>query len=443
MASGDLWVVDARFADRAALVPYQAQQQADGTFNARFTAQPGGTGQYLVVPVGSEMQPVSVAKRSLKPVSSTISYMVTGPAQFSAPVQSLIAARNKEGLKSSFVDQEQLFDYYNYGRYGPDGIRNAVRALHPKYLLLMGATTYDYHNYSGANVDPMCPTYLVSTTFWAQSLSDASFGDLGRGYSEVSVGRIPVYTPDEAGTVVKRILSYAGVPVSGWRGMATSDAVDPTVADFPTLSDTIIAANPSIAWTRNYLGVTAATSPEITATMCEGASGAADVQVYDGHGSASRIGLHVPRILDTDLVQAWTGNTVFIAATCTFNWFAVDQTDFRTIALQALLQPQGGISASIGSTTYMNAAAGTDFARQLLVNAQNLGHGARWGDALRQTQVWAYQQSQGGSSSGGWYLDLSRTETILGDPAMPIYGKGAPAATTPPPTQTPPAVGTF
>src|SRR6185295_15026388 len=100
--------VDARFSDRAVLVPYEAQRHSDGTYSARFTAQPGGTGRYLVVPVGSEINPLAVSKRTLKPVQSGLSYIVTGPAQFGPPVQPLMAARNKQGLKSTFVDQEQL-----------------------------------------------------------------------------------------------------------------------------------------------------------------------------------------------------------------------------------------------------------------------------------------------------------------------------------------------
>src|SRR5206468_1517699 len=157
----------------------------------------------------------------------------------------------------------------------------------------------------------------------------------------------------EAASAVKRILSYSGAPVSGWRASLTADRADPSVADFAAQSDSIADANPSITWTRNYLGITAQTSPEITENLRQAASGGADILVYEGHGSASRLGKDAPRILDTDKVQTWTGNSVFVAATCTFNWFAIDQTDFRTIALQALTQPQGGISASIGCTTYM------------------------------------------------------------------------------------------
>ncbi len=206
------WVVDARYPDRAALVPYEAQAQADGTYTLRFTANPGGTGQYLVVPVGQENEPLSIEKRQVKPLKSAGVYMATGPSQFSPGVQPLLAQRSKEGVRGYFVDQEQLFDYYNYGRYGPAGIQNAVRSVRPQYLLLLGRTTYDYKNYSGLNIDPLCPAFLVSTTFWAQSTSDAMFGDLGRGYPEVAVGRLPANNPGELSVAVNHILSFKGAP---------------------------------------------------------------------------------------------------------------------------------------------------------------------------------------------------------------------------------------
>ncbi len=132
------WVVDARFDERAALVPTESMTRADGTTAVRFVAQSGGSGRYLVVPVGQENRPVSVSKRQVKAIGST-AYLAVGPSQFGQGVQPLLAHHAKEGLRGAFVDQEQLFDYYNYGRYGPAGIQNAVRAIRPQYLLLLGA----------------------------------------------------------------------------------------------------------------------------------------------------------------------------------------------------------------------------------------------------------------------------------------------------------------
>ncbi|HLX63152.1 MAG TPA: C25 family cysteine peptidase, partial [Planctomycetota bacterium] len=382
----------------------------------------GGAGHYLVVPAGQENLPISVSKRQVKPVKA-MTYMPVGPAQFSAAVQPLLMQRAKEGLRGTFVDQEQIFDYYNYGRYGPTGIQNAVRAVRPQYVLLLGRTTYDYRNYSGLGVDPLCPTFLVSTTFWAQATSDSMFGDLGRGYPEVAVGRLPVNDAGELSNAVKHVLSNTGLS-TGYRVHAAADRADPDAGDFPAEADAIAQAHPDLAWQPNYLGVTYQTSPEVTAALTNAANGGADLLMYIGHGNAVRLGKDDPRILETDstadTVKNLTGNAVFLQSTCTANWMAKNEAGYQSIAIQALTQPQGGISASIASSTYMNSQNATEFMSQLLTNA---GTTQRWGNALLKTQQWAY------AKGSGFYTDLSNTEQIFGDPAMPILSKAAAAVT--------------
>jgi hypothetical protein len=416
LSGGALWVVDARLADRAALVPYEAQAQGDGTFKARFYGQPGGTGQYVVVVAGSELAPLSVTKRTVKPVRA-VQYLAVGPAQFGTNVQPLVAAHAAEGLTGAFVDQEAVFDYYGFGRFGPDGIRKAVRQTRPQFLLLVGRTTYDYLNYQGASVDPLCPTFLISTSFWAEATSDAQFGDLGRGYPEVAVGRLPVNDAAELTVAVGRILAHQGLAESGWRAQAVADAPDVDAGDFPAEADSIVASSPQIAWTKNYL-TDGKTPVEVNADMDAAANGGADVILYVGHGNAARLGKDNPRILDVDSVQEWTGNVVLLQATCTANWVANDVDSYHSIAIQGLTQPQGGIAASIGTTTYMESAPGTAFMRQLIAQAQ--ASNMRWGTAVLRAQQWAWSQS---GAQASWFVDLSKTESILGDPAMPVYGK--------------------
>ena len=412
LPSADVWVVDARFPERAVLVPYEAQAQADGTSRIRFNAGGGGSGQFLVVPSGQENRPVFVAKCSVQPIKN-VSYLAVGPSQFAAGVQPLLMKRAKEGLRGAFVDQEQIFNYYNYGRYGPAGIQNAVRSSLPKYLLLVGRTTYDYRNYSGANVDPLCPAFLVSTTFWAQTTSDSMFGDLGRGYPEIAVGRLPVNNTTELAGAVQHILAYKGAPVSGIRVHAVADQADPAAGYFPAQAGSIAQALPDLSWQQNYLGATYQTPPEVTSAMTAAANGGADWLIYVGHGNAIALGNESPRILDTGSVQSWTGNAVFLQSTCTANWMAKNVYDYKSIAIQALTQPQGGISASIGTSTYMNSDCAVTFMTQLLKTADAAG--VRWGDALMKTQQWA------AAHGGGFYSDLNKTEQLFGDPAMPVF----------------------
>ncbi|HLX62940.1 MAG TPA: kelch repeat-containing protein [Planctomycetota bacterium] len=414
-ASANAWIVDTRYPDRAALVPYESQAQADGTFKLRFTAASGGTGHYLVVPVGQENQPLAVSKRQIKPVPSNNQYLAVGPTQFSAGIQPLLARRSKEGIRTSFVDQEQVFDYYGFGRYGPAAIQAAVRATRPKYLLLLGRTTYDYRNYSGANVDPLCPAFLVSTSNWAQTTSDSMFGDLGRGYPEVAVGRLPVNDTGDLNGAVNHILSYKGIASSNIKVHAVADRTDPSAGDFGALLDSVSSAHPELAWQRNYLGTTSNDPADITAALNTAANGAADVLLYSGHGNALRLGKDDPRILDTEKVQLWTGHTIFLQATCTANWMAKDESDYKSIAIQALTQPQGGISASIASSTYVTADAHVEFMNQLLKNAN--ASGTRWGDALLKTQQWSFQKG----TTPGIYGDLGKSEQLFGEPALPVF----------------------
>ena len=420
-----VWVVDARYTDRAALVSNETQLQADGTYRARFVANNGGTGKYVVTPVGQENKPISINLRQVRPVRLNGVYLATGPAQFGAGVMNLLKARTKEGVRGQYVDQEQLFDYYNFGRFGPDGIRKAVRSVKPQYLLLLGRTTYDYRNYSGLNVDPLCPTFLVPTSFWAQATSDSAFGDLGRGtsvvggYPEIAVGRLPVNNAAELNVAVSRILGYAGLPVSGTRVHAVSDQDDPAAGNFGAQLDGVADANTDVSWQRNYLGATYQTTQEVTLAMQVAANGGADLLLYAGHGSASHLGAAQRNILGLEDVQMWTGNTVFLQSTCTANWMAKNEDGYKSIAIQALTQPQGGISANIASSTYMNSDAAVAFMKQLMQNTKKSAK-VRWGTALLQAQQWAYRQG-----TGGFYRDLSTTEQIFGDPAMPVYAPGA------------------
>jgi hypothetical protein len=317
---------------------------------------------------------------------------------------------------AAFVDQEQVFDYYGFGRYGPAAIRQAVRQTRPQYLLLVGRTTYDYRNYQGANVAPLCPTFLVSTNYWAQATSDALFGDLGHGYPEVAIGRLPVSSVAELGVAVARILAHAPLPESGWRAQAVADVADPAAGDFAAEADGLIAATPEITWTRDYLAITHADVADVTADMTAAANGGADVILYIGHGSAVKLGKGAPAILDVNSVQTWTGNVILLQATCTSAWIAQNVDDYHSLAIQGLTQPGGGLAASLGTSTFMASAPAVAFMTQLLQSVQTSG---TWGQALMQTQQWAAQQGD------GWSGDLSKTEMLLGDPAMPVLGPQA------------------
>jgi hypothetical protein len=96
---------------------------------------------------------------------------------------------------------------------------------------------------------------------------------------------------------------------------------------------------------------------------------------------------------------------------------AKDASGYRSIAVQALSQPQGGIAASIATSTYMNSQTAVEFMEEVVKNAS--GTSRRWGDALLKAQQWAHMQNSSMTSSV-FYRDLMNTEQIFGDPAMRV-----------------------
>ena len=411
-----LWVVDARDADHAVSLGYETQLQADGTYTARFVAANAG-GPYVVVPQGSEISALATTRCVIAPPTAA-GYLAVGPQQFGGEIQPLLNARNAEGLNAVFVDQETLFDYYGYGRYGPEPIRAAVRELQPRFLLLVGRTTYDYLNKEGQNVDPLCPAFFISTSYLSQTLSDPLFGDLGNGYPEVAVGRLPVNTPEDLHVAVARTLAYTGLLDSGQRALLAADRADPDAGVFSAQGDSLIVSVPETNWSRAYLGVNALDPTQVTESMRVAASGGADLILYTGHGSSRVLGAQTPRILDSSLIQSWTGNVVLLQSTCNGNWIGRNELNFRSIAMQGLVQPQGGIAASISTTTFMASEPAMAFFTNLL---RQPATDLRWGEMLLKSQKWAWQMSGEAPEMASWYADLAHTECILGDPALPVY----------------------
>ena len=154
---------------------------------------------------------------------------------------------------------------------------------------------------------------------------------------------------------------------------------------------------------------------DATTAITAAANGGADLLVYVGHGNAIGLGNASPKILDTTSILNWTGNIPFLQSTCTAHWMAKDVPNYHSIAIQGLTQPQGGLSVSIGTSTYMNSDVAVAFMNNLLTNA-NVSN-MRWGTALLKSQQWALKQG-----ATGFQADLGRTEQLFGDPAMKVFG---------------------
>ncbi len=136
-------------------------------------------------------------------------------------------ARRSAQMSVKTVDIQDVYDNYSYGIFDPTAIRSFLEAAAanwspaPKYVLLIGDSSYDYKNYmQDPTFKNWVPTMMFEdtsdSTYMGRYPSDAWFADVdGDGYPDMAVGRLPVRSYDELAGVLTKIMDYEDQTLSG------------------------------------------------------------------------------------------------------------------------------------------------------------------------------------------------------------------------------------
>jgi hypothetical protein len=161
--------------------------------------------------------------------------IVTHP-DFAAAVEPLRALRESQGLTALVATTTDIYDEMSFGAKDPHALRALFEASRkwaktPRYIVLVGDATFDSRNYIGGGAADFVPTKLVPTSL-IRTASDSWFTDFDfDGISEISIGRLPARSSDEAATMVQKIVAYeTAAPNADWthRAVFVSDA-DPSL----------------------------------------------------------------------------------------------------------------------------------------------------------------------------------------------------------------------
>ena len=173
-------------------------------------------------------------------------YLVVAHPDFLDGVQPLVDLHESEGMSVKVVDVTDVYNAYSGGTVDPEAIRayirDAVRTMGVRFVLLVGGDTYDYFNYLGSGSISFIPTLYARTgDLVSFAPVDSLFGDIdGDGVQDVAVGRLPVRTDEELANVVTKTLEYAGKRYSKTAVFA-ADANDPNApVAFTTSSEAFI-----------------------------------------------------------------------------------------------------------------------------------------------------------------------------------------------------------
>lgn len=285
-------------------------------------------------------QPSNLKKRSQKP-----DFIIISHSDFADSLAPLVSLRQSQGLSVEVVDVEDIYDEFSYGQKTPLALRsflaytktNSTKA--PRFVMLVGDASYDPRNYLGKGSFDFVPTKLVDTSF-LETASDDWFADFNDdGLAEMSVGRLPVRTAQEAALVVSKIVGYQSSSPST---EATIVADKNDTFGFEQASDHLRALIPhGIAIGQIYRGKTddATARTNLLAAL----NGGQKVVNYMGHGSTVswRGGL----LTGADAASLTNKDRLSLLVTMTcLNGYFLDLT-FDSLAESMLKSPGGAVAA--------------------------------------------------------------------------------------------------
>ena len=373
-----------------------------------------GASDYFIANVAAlpaprvEALPVAAAL----PVGPT-DYLIISHGNFIAAMAPLVALQESRGLTTQVVAVEQIFLQFGHGL--PEGaaiqsyLKAAVAALGVRYVLLVGADTYDYKDYLGLGSVSLVPTLYQSLGNGIRyAPTDNALADFNDdGVPEVAIGRLPVRTLAEFQALSDKLLAVDGSN-PGRRLLLVAGGSD-EASDFKAISEDFAARLPGV-WQSNRayvddLGVSAANH----AVLAQLNSGAGLVS-YVGHSAPIQWSSEDQALLSAGEVGALTGavSDLIVQWGCWNSYFVSPRAD--TMAHAFLLPDHHGAAAVIGVSTLTEVEAHQALGDVLY---PRLLPGTRIGDALL-----AAKQALAGQS--GIIRDILLASMLLGDPAMPI-----------------------
>jgi hypothetical protein len=320
----------------------------------------------------------------------------------------LRALRESQGRTVALVDVEDLYDEFGFGAKSPQALKDFVAAARanwqraPRSILLVGDATFDPRDFLQTGAADFVPTRLLAAGD-LETASDDWFVDADNdGVAELAIGRLPARTPEEAATMIAKILDYERAGPGGWRNevLAVSDANDDD-NNFEAGSANLRSLLPGQASLSQVLRGAAGNTAR--ADLLDRLNRGVGLVNYLGHGSVEvwRGGL-----LNTDDVRGLANGSrlpIVVAMTCLNGFFQDVYTE--SLAEAFLRAPRGG-AVAVWASSGLTSASGQLSADQELLRGLYSGQGLTLGEAVMRAK------RQTGDP------DIRRTWILFGDPAM-------------------------
>ena len=423
-ASGSVALVDVTSATSAGTLPTTAVSSGGATWLSGFEQTPGGVRfraeaghRYLAVSREALSKPRVAAPEasSLRATTNQADYLLITPKAFLPAAERLVSRRQDQGLAARAVSFEEITNEFGHGQPSAEAIRSFLAYAYqswarpsPRYVLLLGDSTYDPRHFMTTSLASPLPALWVRTSYlW--TASDPQLGAVN-GDDEVpdlAIGRIPAGSLEEAQRLVEKLLAWEESG-QGLSGPATLVADNPDLGgDFESnaqdIESSFLAGRSELLRLRE-LGQEA--RPRIQAALDAGLS----YLDYVGHGGAAVwASENVWNSWDAASLQAQSRQPLLLTLNCLNGYFVAPAFDSLSESLTKA-EGRGAIAAFSPSGLSLDAPA-HQYHRALMAELVS-GQHERLGDAVLAAQR-AYAQT-------GLMPELLSVYHLLGDPAMRI-----------------------
>ncbi len=327
-----------------------------------------------------------------------VDMVIVSHPKFLPAAEELAQVHESEGMVIHVATTDQVYNEFSSGMRDPIAIRRFVKMFYdravdstemPQHLLLFGDASYDQRDYTSPNSNYV-PVFhsdeslsplnsFITDDFYG--LLDDQDSDKNSDLMDISVGRIPCQTLEEALGVVNKIKVYLGYGESSsttvhcntddqtrfgdWRNMVCLVADDEDNDQFVTQSEEVSVRintnSPSLNVQKLYMDAYKQQStpggqryPGVSEALRRRVETGALLVNYLGHGG--EVGWAHERVLDLNTINNWRNLRrlpVFMTATCEFTRF--DDPNRVSAGERVLLNPEGGAIALFTTTRVVYA----------------------------------------------------------------------------------------
>lgn len=341
-------------------------------------------------------------------------------AGFRDALEPLLTHRRDQGLRTTAVTLQQIYDEFGHGRQTPEAIRdflayayNEWQQPRPRYVLLVGDASYDVNDYTGSRNQNLLSTKLIFTQFAGYVSSDTWFTIFDEsGLPTMAIGRFPAQNARQLRVMVDKTISYESNTSSPWQSRVLLVADDEP--RFDTASDWLADELNSQGYVTQKLYMTQ--NEDIHDSIISALNHGVNLVNYVGHGGIDVWGDEaVLRGEDAVVLRNGSRLPVFTTFTCLNGVF--NHPDIDALAESLLWTRGGGIVAAVAPSGRTYSAQQTPLATAFYTELLS-GDSPTLGEALLHAKQSVAQEVR---PSGIMHLF-----NVLGDPALAFH---SPAAT--------------